>query len=811
MPFGNLVFTLRTAVGALPVNNGSVTVTDSLGSTVFYEFLTAASDGLSRTVSLEAPSRALSLESDEPLLPYSLYDVSVRADGWYRMQIIGVQLFEGSTTLLPVELVPLPAGISSPDDADVIVIRIPEHTLRSGSQGAPSQPTSGNAALPAVNIIEGVYIPETITVHLGPPDSDEPNVTVSFIDYLKNVASSEIYPTWPTESLRANVIAQASLALNRIYTEWYRSQGYDFDITSSTAFDQAFVYGRNVFEETSAIVDELFNRYIVRPNSISPLFASYCNGTTSTCAGLSQWGTVALAESGQTNEEILGFYYGDIEITETDDIRTPEESYPGAPLRPGDSGDDVRIIQEQLNRIAINFPLLPLIEVNGVYNEQTESTVREFQRLFILPTTGITDKATWYRISQIYASVKRLAEITSEGQRASYNSQLYPGTPLRLYSRGSEVQELQFYLQRISRFNPVVESPELDGIYGTGTQNAVISFQNAYGLSPTGIVAEADWNRLVEVYNGTLDNVDEPQNGITPVPYPGYILAVGSRGEYVRYVQQLLNVINNVFLTIPELAEDGIFGNATRGAVNTFASLFGLPQSGRVDEALWNKLNAIYATVLSGCIFSSSESVGARPFSGTEQRIGSSGADVSYIQERINIIAAAIPYVGTLTVDGLYGSATSNSVSALQRVFGLTESGTVNETTWLLVNYITAAVVNGCLPTDASVPSYLSGAEALTASASSSSASPASPTPASLSSVSETCSSPNADRTASVRVSELKELMKQNGIAVGSGPMFGLRSRRSLALWQAMRGLEPTGLPDSATRAKLLENTNNSH
>ena len=770
MPTGDLVFVLRSAKNALPINSGAVTVTDESGQTVFYEFLTAASGGITRTAKLEAPQKSLSLDSDaNAVLPYSRYNVTVLAEGWYRMQIFGVQIFEGTVTRLPIDLVPLPEGERVPNESETIIIRIPEHALREsgGTLQGESIPT---AALPAVAIGEGVFIPETVTVHLGTPDESAPNVTVAFTDYIKNVASSEIYPTWPKEALRSNILAQISLTLNRIYTEWYRSRGYDFDITNSTAFDQAFVYGRNIFDEVSVIVDDIFNNYIVRPNRIEPLFASYCNGTTTTCAGLSQWGTVALAESGQTSDDILAFYYGDISITQTDDIRTPEESYPGEPLSFGDSNENVRIIQEQLNRIAINFPLIPLIEVNGIYNEQTVNSVREFQRLFILEITGVTDKATWYRISQIYASVKRLAEITSEGQRAAYNQQLYPGEPLKNGARGSEVQEIQFYLQRISRFNPIVESPRLDGIYGADTARAVQSFQNAYGLSPTGIVDEFVWSRIVEIYNGTLDNTDEPSNAITPIPYPDFVLSSGANGEYVRYIQQVLNIINNVFLTIPELDEDGIFGSATASAVNAFAELFGYSQNGSIDKPLWDKINQIYATVLKNCIFATAESENAMPYPNTILNIGSSGDSVRYIQSRINTIHGAIPYIPQLTVDGLYGSATANAVGRLQRVFGLTETATVNESTHLLVNYIYAAVINGCLP---------SGARAAFA---------------------------KSEAVREIKVSELKDIMRQNGINVGSGPIFGIKSRRALADWQSSRGLEPTGLPDKATRSELLKN-----
>ncbi len=774
IPTGKIVFLLRTASNALPISNGSITVENESGNTVFYEFLNVANSGLSRVAVLEAPPKALSLDSDEPIRPYSVYNVLIRAEGNYRMEIFGVQIFEGITTQLPIELIPLPEGITNPDDAELIIIRIPEHILSNPRPPMPPQ-NQPNVPLPAINIADGIYIPESVTVHLGAPDENADNVTLPFIEYIKNVASSEIYPTWPLESLRANIIAQISLTLNRIFTEWYRSRGYDFDITNSTAFDQSFVYGRNIYEEISNVVDDIFNQYLTRPNSIEPLFASYCDGTTTTCAGLSQWGTVALAQSGQTSEDILGFYYGDIIINETDDIRTPEESYPGFPLSEGTEGEDVRILQEQLNRIAINFPQLPLITVNGVYGPSTRNTVTEFQRLFILPQTGITDRATWYRISQIYSSVKRLAELTSEGQRASYNQQLYPGTPLSLYSRGSGVQEIQFYLQRINRFNPVVESPTLDGIYGAGTERAVRSFQRAYGLAETGVVEENTWNRLVEIYNGTLNNVDEPSNGITAVPYPGYVISSGARGEYPRYLQQVLNVINDVFLTIPQLEEDGIFGSATRDAVNAFAAIFGFPQNGSVDEALWNKINAIYTTVSNQCIFSVTQNENTQGFSGTDLAIGSSGANVSYVQERINDIYRAIPYVGQLNVDGIYGSQTAASISALQRIFGLLENGRVNESVWILLNTISIAIANGCLPlSQNSQPVF-------------------------------NTQKPQSKDISGAKVSGLKELMKRNGINAGAGPLFGLMSRKALALWQKENGLEPTGLPDYNTRLKLLE------
>ena len=260
-------------------------------------------------------------------------------------------------------------------------------------------------------------VPEFITVHLGAPDSAAANVTVSFPDYIKNVASSEVYPTWPENAIRANIYAQISFALNRVYTEHYPSLGYDFDITNSTAYDQSFVNGREIFENISRIVDEIFNSYIRRENSVEPLFASYCNGTTVTCDGLSQWGSVSLAEQGLTPYDILKNYYGDnIELVTDAPIANIEPSLPAGPIKLGYYGNNVRFIQVRLNRISANYPSIPKIQpVDGIYGPETEAAVKEFQRIFNLTQDGIVGPATWYKIQFVFNSVKRLSEIQSEG------------------------------------------------------------------------------------------------------------------------------------------------------------------------------------------------------------------------------------------------------------------------------------------------------------------------------------------------------------------------------------------------------------
>ena len=287
-------------------------------------------------------------------------------------------------------------------------------------------------------------IPENITVHLGPASSAAPNVTVPFSEYIKNVASSEIYPTWPESAIRANILAQISFALNRIYTEYYRSRGYDFDITNSTAQDQSYIEGRDIFENISQIVDEIFSTYIARQGNVEPLFATYCDGVEVRCSGLSQWGSVSLAKRGLTPYEILQNYYGNnINLIDDAEIGGVEESYPGRTLQLGSAGDEVRFIQERLNRISKNYPNIPNISNPiGRFNTETENAVKAFQQTFDLTPDGIVGRATWYKILRVYTAVKRLADIDSEGLTLEDVTRYFDDT-LALGSTGPGVRELQ--------------------------------------------------------------------------------------------------------------------------------------------------------------------------------------------------------------------------------------------------------------------------------------------------------------------------------------------------------------------------------
>ena len=443
------------------------------------------------------------------------------------------------------------------------------------------------------------YIPRFITVHLGAPASAAQNVTVTFPDYIKNVASSEIYPTWPENALRANIYVQISFALNRVYTEWYRSMGYDFDITNSTRYDQSYVHNRDIFDNISEIVDQIFNDYLRRPGTIEPFFAQYCNGTTVTCDGLSQWGTVPLAENGYTPYEILTTFYGsDLEIVRDAPVRINTPSYPGLPLRLGDAGNDVSLKQVQLNRISRNYPSIPKIyPVDGVFGQETDDAVRTFQRLFKLDVDGIIGKATWYRIGYLYTAVKRLAELDSEGIALDEIPQQYSQL-LQAGDTGDEVRIIQYYLAVIGDFYNTVPPISVTGTFDQATYEAVVAFQKTYGLDPDGIVGRLTWNDIYRTYRGIFESIEVFEGGVAL--YPGTVLRIGSQGDYVRLLQQYLTFISETYPSIPAVPDTGVFGNQTQAAVRAFQEQFGLTVSGLVGPITWDAIASLYSDLRYG-------------------------------------------------------------------------------------------------------------------------------------------------------------------------------------------------------------------
>ncbi len=438
-------------------------------------------------------------------------------------------------------------------------------------------------------------IPQNITVHLGAPGAEAQNVTVPFVDYVKNVASSEIYPTWPENALRANIYAIITYALNRIYTEWYPSRGYNFDITNTTAFDQAFVPDREIFENIGYIVDDIFNDYVIRQGSVQPLFTAFCNGTTSTCQGLSQWGTVDLAEQGLSPYQILQNYYGnDIGIVENAPVAFTEESYPGVPLRIGSAGNDVRTIQVQLNRISENYPAIPdIANANGIFGTDTEAAVRKFQEVFNLPISGEVDKSTWYSIKRYYTGVKGLSELAAEGITLEEASLPFADEVSEGMS-GIPVRTVQYYLSIIAYFNQNLEPVPINGYFDSGTVEAVERFQRYYGLPVTGIVDNATWNKISTIYTETVASLPEGYQGNDAKLYPGYFLTVGMRGQNVSDLQTYLSLIGRNISAIPEIPVTGYYGTQTENAVTAFQRLYGIPVSGSVGPITWYQIAREY-------------------------------------------------------------------------------------------------------------------------------------------------------------------------------------------------------------------------
>lgn len=374
------------------------------------------------------------------------------------------------------------------------------------------------------------YIPQRITVHLGTPSSNAENVTVSFVDYVKNVACSEIYPTWEESALRANILAIVSFALNRVYTEFYRSRGYDFDITNSTAYDQFFVNGRSFFENVAQIVDDLFNDYLRRPGFVEPLAAKFCNGTTATCEGLSQWGSQNLALQGYNSVQIIRSYYGNVEIVNNAPIQGITSSYPGTPLRRGTTGPSVVTLQVMLNRISQSYPAIPKIaQVDGIFGARTEAAVRKFQEVFNLRIDGIVGRATWYALVRYYIAVTRMAELRSQGQKY-YNNSWATTDPINQGDRGIKVEHLQYMLSVLAEYIPEIPNIAIDGIFGPATRNAVIAAQRRFGLPQTGIVNFETWDEIYDQFSGI-----ETTSWRDPADFPYTSAIIGNTNPRSRY------------------------------------------------------------------------------------------------------------------------------------------------------------------------------------------------------------------------------------------------------------------------------------
>lgn len=499
MATGYLIIQARTAHDALPIRGAQIWIMDQQEKHTYY--LTTDESGETEKISLETLDKSLSLNPDFSGTPFISYDILAFANGFNSIHITGIPILDGETAIQPLTFIPMREAQRSPSVTE-IHIGIPAVAM---TETRPQETSDTDP-----QVLRQVVIPNPITVHLGSPGASAANVQIPFTDYVKNVASSEIYPTWPDASMRANIYAIITFALNRVFTEWYRSRGYNFDITNSTAYDQYFIYGRNTYESINLIVDEIFNQFVRRQGQTAPYFTSFCNGTTTTCAGMSQWGTVTLANQGLAPLQILRSYYPrDVEIAETNIITGVLSSYPGIALRTGSTGLDVQTIQTYLERIRRNYPAIPAItDAAGVFGESTRAAVARFQNIFNLSPDGIVGKATWNKLSYLYASVTRLAELDSEGTSLGIGT-VPPSSVLRLGSSGQDVITLQYLLNVAAEFNSAIPAPGQDGNFGRETQQSVTAFQRAAGLTPDGIVGPLTWQALYQTYLGA-DNVIPP-------------------------------------------------------------------------------------------------------------------------------------------------------------------------------------------------------------------------------------------------------------------------------------------------------------
>ncbi len=584
MPTGYLKVEVTAADSGFPVEGATVYIRNS-GSDQNLFVLSTNSSGRTSVVELFAPSKELSLDPDNKQQPYSAYDVVVEYEKYFTFEVLATQVFEGITAILPVNLPPLPINMSR--QGGQMTYEIPALDVNQCSRTGPAPEENQ----PTPIILDRIVIPENITVHIGRPTEQGENVTVSYVDYIKNVCCSEIYPTWPEDALVANIYCQMSLVLNRVFTEWYRGRGYPFDITNSTSFDQYFVPNRSIHENVSQIVDRIFDIHMRKFDFQEPFYAEYCNGTTATCPGLKQWGTVTLAEEGLSPIEILRYYYGEgINLYTADFIEGIPSSYPGSPLKFGSQGSDVIVIQQQITRIQQNYPAIPIIgAIDGIFGANTEAAVKSFQSIFDLEADGIVGKATWYKISYIFASVKKLAELGSEGIIEPAIPAVPPSEVLRLGSYGENVILAQFMLNLGNKYYYELSPLVVDGVFGNGTKQAVVNFQTFTELDPDGVIGPLTWEYLFYVYYGVMNTTTA-----TGLPYPGTVLQKGSVGQNVNTMQRYLNVIANTFSAVPPITIDSNFGIATEVAVKAFQLAFNLSVDGKIGPDTWNRIVLSY-------------------------------------------------------------------------------------------------------------------------------------------------------------------------------------------------------------------------
>ncbi|MDR2168212.1 MAG: peptidoglycan-binding protein [Clostridiales bacterium] len=689
---GNLKLQVVAAEGAELIAGATIILTDENDNIMFK--LQTDETGHAPEVSLPAPDIALTEDPFATSPRFAEYTARVQASGFKTATYRGIMVFDQSTSIQVITLHPLTEGAGEESET----VDIGFHAL---DDPVMPEPQYEFEQLPP-RVPREVVIPNHISVHLGRPETPSTIVRVPFIDYVKNVASHEIFDTWPEPALTANIYCIVSLTLNRVFTEFYRKRGLNFDITNHTSIDQAYVHGGTIGSRISRVVDQIFNNYLAVVGHHEPFLALYNDGVVANFPGrLSQWGSFFDArDRGYNAWQIIEKYFiRPLVLRQTNIFEGPLESWPGSPLSLNSTGIYVRTMQRYLNRVLGRHTNIIINPVDGIFGASTRNSVVVFQQIYNLPATGVIDRATWYQIARIYAIEKALWEMHSEGIRIGIG-RVPPTRLLQEGATGPLVTELQFLLDYIGMYYETIPFVAETSRFNGFTAAAAREFQRVFGLNIDGVVGPQTWAMLYNVFWGIRDNVPEPAPEPAPENPPGMpnfpgILRLGSTGEAVHMVQRAITRLSSAFPGLWILADDGIFGEDLRNAIFTFQNIFGLPITGVVDQTTWERIFREYLNLQPG-----GEQPGVPefpPFPGNLQ-MGASGENVRLLQEAINRLAPCHPgRLWILNVDGNFGAMTRDAIFSFQSVMGMPITGVVNQATWEQL-FREAAACEGATP-----------------------------------------------------------------------------------------------------------------
>jgi len=668
---GKLLIQVVAADGGTLIGGATISLTNEAGERV-YE-LTTDSTGHAPEITLDTPCSSLCENPHADERRFAVFNARVQAAGYRTITYRGIMVFGESTSIQVIEMHPVILNERDFDTEEFVDIE--GHALCHPEMPEPQTDP------PPLRVLPRVVIPNFVTVHLGRPTVAAQNVRVPFIDYVKNVASHEIFDVWPEQTIVANVYAIVSLTLNRIFTEFYRKRGQNFDISNHTSMDQMYVHHGTIGARISRIVDGIFNNYLAQIGHLEPFLALYNDGVTVNIPGrLSQWGSFHDArDRGMNAWQIIQKYYTqNLELRVCEDFSGPLESWPGSSLAIGSRGVSVETMQRYLNRVLGRYTNQIINPVDGIFGANTQASVRLFQQIYNLPQTGIIDRATWYQIGRIYGIEKALWEMNSEGIRIGVGT-TPPSVIIREGSTGARVTELQFLLDFIGMYYEEIPFVADTGRFDRLTTDAVRAFQQRFGLTADGVVGPNTWRRLYEVYWGIVNNTPGP----TPTPppqnppgmpaYPGSPIRLGASGNAVRQIQHALNRIAQAVPSIPTVPEDGVYGEATRNAIMTFQRVFGLSIDGVVGPLTWDRLFREYLDLQPT---EGTPSPAPLPqYPGQPVRQGATGESVRLIQQAINMLLPCQSRLWRLNEDGNFGPNTRDAILTFQSIFGLTTDG----------------------------------------------------------------------------------------------------------------------------------------